>query len=134
MRRWLSRHEEEMKKHPYMLVNIDTVFDFGNMAVIEKEISIGAKHDRELVDMLYNIATKDLGYKFKISNLPFGATDAAEWSKRGHKATNLLAVPFDKGLPPNYHTFLDTYDRIDKRSLDAILDVCIRFLHVIDSQ
>ncbi|HIH77680.1 MAG TPA: Zn-dependent exopeptidase M28 [Halobacteria archaeon] len=133
MRRWLNRHEEEMKEHPYMLVNIDTVFDYDNMAVIEKESSIGAKHDRELVSTLYNIATKDLGYKFDISSLPFGATDAAEWSKRGYKATNLLAVPFDKGLPPNYHTFLDTYDRIDKRSLDAILNVCIRFLQVVDS-
>ncbi|VUT24128.1 MAG: Peptidase family M28 [Candidatus Methanolliviera sp. GoM_oil] len=134
MRRWLDRHEEEMKEHPYMLINIDTVFDFEAMGVIEKEVSIGAKHDPELVDMIYNIAAKDLGYKFKRADLPFGATDAAEWSRRGHRATNMLAAPFDSGLPPNYHTFLDTYDRIDARSLEAMLDICITFLKKIDSQ
>ena len=99
--------------------------------IIDKESGIGAKHNPTIYEPLLKIA-KEINSKTKIGTLPFGATDAATFSKNRVPATTLGGLNLKEELVPYYHTRNDTPEVIEKDALGQILEICVRYIKLID--
>lgn len=131
-KRYLKRHKEELTKNNVKMVNMDSIAESGKVIFVDKEPLIGAKHDPEIYIKLSKIA-KDMGLEAKIGSLPFGATDAAAFSKGGVSATTISDLDLEDELAPYYHTREDTPEVIDKEALGQVVQICVEYIKYIDS-
>lgn len=131
-KRFVSKHREELKAIPSYGLFLDGIYDEKFLAVITREIDPGAKHSPELIKMAQDVA-KGNEWKMKRSIIPLGATDAAPFSKSGIPSTCLLCQD-TRGLAPNYHTRLDTIDRVRPESMSVVLQLVIEMIERIDKR
>ncbi|MFX1590277.1 MAG: M28 family metallopeptidase, partial [Promethearchaeota archaeon] len=131
-KRYITSHFEELKETEAIVINMDGLAKKDIVIVIDKESGIGAKHNPEVVKSLYKIA-KDINDKAKIASLPFGATDAAAFSKKGLPATCLGGLNLKEELAPYYHTRNDTPEVIEEEALGQAVQICVEYLKFIDS-
>jgi Zn-dependent M28 family amino/carboxypeptidase len=132
-KRYLKRHKEQLKRNNVKMVNMDSIAESGKVIFVDKEPLIGAKHDPEIYLKLSKIA-KDMGLEAKIGSLPFGATDAAAFSKGGVSATTISDLDLEDELAPYYHTREDTPEVIDKEALGQVVQICVEYIKYIDSK
>ncbi len=130
-KRYIESHLEDLKKNKTLIVNMDSIAKKGSLVVVDKEPGIGATHDPKIYEPLYDIAKK-VNPIAKIGKLPFGATDAATFSKKGISATTISGLNLSDELVPYYHTRLDTPEVIEKESLGQIVEICVKYLNLID--
>ncbi len=130
-KRYVKAHYKELKESGTIVVNLESIAQKDVVIVHNKESGIGAKHDPGVYEKIFEIA-KDLNFNPKILSLPFGATDAAVFSKKKIPATTIGGLNLKDELPPHYHTRKDTPDVIDKEALGQIFQVCIEYLKFID--
>lgn len=131
-KRYIESHFKELKETGAIVINMDGLAKKDIIIVIDKESGIGAKHNPEVVKHLYKIA-KDINDNAKMGSLPFGATDAAAFSKKGIPATCLGGLNLKEELAPYYHTRNDTPKVIEEEALGQAVQICVEYLKFIDS-
>ncbi len=130
-KRYVAKHFDELKQSGAILINMDGIGKKDNIVIAKKEFLMGAKHDTTITKDLYKIA-QDLKIGSVIGTLPFGATDAAAFTKKKLLAGCIMAYPSKLELPDYYHTRLDTPDVVEKEALEQVLQICIEYLKKID--
>jgi len=129
-KRYVKAHYDELKENKTVLINMDGIAKKDSVVILEKEALIGAKHDPDLCATLLRIA-QEQGIKARLGTLPFGATDAAAFSRKKLPATSIGSTGLKK-LPEFYHTRLDTPDVVDKEALGQVLQICLGYIKYID--
>jgi len=129
-KRYVKKHIKELHKNTVVL-NMDGIANKDNILITKNESLIGAKHDKTINEKLLKIAN-DLNIKAKLGAIPFGATDAAAFSLKKIRATNISAFKFGFHLPYFYHTRFDTPDVVEKESLGQVMQICLEFLKDFD--
>ena len=132
-KRYVKRHFEELKRTETILVNMDGIAKKDTLIILEKESGIGAKHDPKIYQPIYEIAKK-MNPNAKFASLPFGATDAAAFSKKKLPVASLGGLDLGYELVPYYHTRYDAPDVVEKEALGQMLELCIKYLKRIDTQ
>ena len=132
-KRYVESHHEEMKQNGTILVNMDGIAKKDTFIILDKESGIGARHDPAIYEPIFEIA-RELNSNAKKAPLPFGATDAAAFSKKGIPAASLGGLNLVSELAPYYHTRYDTPDVIEKEALGQTLELCLRYLQKIDNE
>ena len=132
-KRFVKSHYEELKKTGTVIVNMDGIAKKNTLIILNKESGIGATHDPEIYQPIYEIA-KEMNPNAKIAPLPFGATDAAAFSKMSIPAASLGGLDLVSELTPYYHTRYDTPNVVEKEALGQMLELCIKYLKRIDTQ
>ncbi|MHA1361128.1 MAG: M28 family metallopeptidase [Candidatus Freyarchaeota archaeon] len=130
-KRYVKAHYDELKENKTVLINMDGIAKKDSVVILEKEALIGAKHDPDLCATLLRIA-QEQGIKARLGTLPFGATDAAAFSRKKLPATSIGSTELKK-LPEFYHTRLDTPDVVDKEALGQVLQICLGYIKYIDN-
>lgn len=129
-KRYVKKHLEEMKATPTYGLFLDCIYDEKFLAVANREIFTGAKHDPELVKMVHGVAGSH-NWPISIKSIPMGASDASAFSVKGIPSIFLLCQDTSK-LVPNYHTRDDIYEHIRPESLSVSLQLVIDMIERID--
>jgi aminopeptidase YwaD len=132
-KRFISAHYNQLKEDGTIVVNMDGIGKKDGIFILDREPGIGTKHSKMVYEPLFEIAKK-LNPNTKILPLPFGATDGAAFSKRGIPAASIGGLDLKGGLPPYYHTRLDTPEIVEKEALGQFVEICLEYLKRIDSQ
>jgi len=132
-KRFVSTHYNQLKEEGTIVVNMDGIGNKDAVFILDKESGIGTKHDPKIYRPLFEIAKK-LNSNPRISPLPFGATDGAIFSKKGIPTASIGGLNLKEGLPPYYHTRLDTPENVEKEALGQFVEICIEYLKEIDSK
>lgn len=124
-RAWVKAHRRELTDLPTYALNIDSIYHLADLQFLTSDLNNHLKLDRELTQKCIEIA-HGLGFPAKTALMKFGggATDAAELSKAGVKATTLIGMSTDlvrDGLV--YHTMQDTVDAIEPEAVAACLSI-----------
>ena len=132
-KRYVESHYEELKETRTVIVNMDGIAKKNTLIILDKESGIGATHDPKIYQPIYEIA-KEMNPNAKIASLPFGATDAAAFSKKGVPAASIGGLDLVSELAPYYHTRYDTPDVVEKEALGQMMELCVKYLKRIDTQ
>jgi hypothetical protein len=130
-KRYVKAHYKELKEKGTILINLDGIAAKDNIIIMNKETLIGAKHNPEICSALLKIA-QEQGINAQLGALPFGATDAAAFSRKKLPATTISSQDFSH-LPKFYHTRLDTPDVVEKEALGQVLQICLQYIKYIDN-
>jgi hypothetical protein len=130
-KRYIDTHLEDLKKTDTAVVNMDGIAKKDILGIFTRESGIGATHDSKIYKPLFEIA-KEINPLISLVKLPFGATDAAAFSKKGISATTIGGLNLEEILPSYYHTRFDTPDVIEKEALGQVVDICVKYLNLID--
>ncbi len=129
-KRFVKAHLKELKTQSCKVINIDSVAIKDKIVITKNEITIGAKHDKQLTQQLLDIGKKlNIGVRF--GPLPFGATDAVPFTKNRIPATTLMTYEMPR-LPKYYHTRNDAPKVVDKEALGQVLSMCVEFINQLD--
>jgi aminopeptidase YwaD len=130
-KRYVQSHYKQIKDSGALFVNMDGIGEQDNVIIAKNELLIGARHNKQMVEKLFEIA-QNAKIGAVIGTLPFGATDAAAFSKKHLPATVIMAYPHKLSLPKYYHTRLDTPDVVEKEALGQALQICTEYLKYLD--
>jgi acetylornithine deacetylase/succinyl-diaminopimelate desuccinylase-like protein len=130
-RRYARDHRSELLAMPCHVLNVDGVYDEQFLTVVAREFALGVRHDPRLVDLAERVAERR-GWKLRRGIIPFGATDAAEFTRAGISSVQLGCQDITR-LAPNYHTRLDTLERVRPESLVVMLQVVLDMIAEIDA-
>ncbi|MFX1497745.1 MAG: M28 family metallopeptidase [Promethearchaeota archaeon] len=132
-KRYIMSHIKELKENQTIVINYDSIAKKDILICIDREPGIGAKHDPIVFKTLYKIAS-NLNKNAKISSVPFGATDAAAFSKKKIPATSFFGLSLKDELVPYYHTRKDQPEVIEKEALGQAVQIGVKYLKWIDSE
>ena len=136
--RYVDKHFDELKRLDAECINMDGIHSKDNISIIDFEPSTRTKHSEIVVEKIIN-AAKSSQIKVKASALGgssmiekiigqvTGGTDATAFSKAGIKAANISAMDL-KQMLGFYHQPTDTVDKIEKGSLENVLQICISYI------
>jgi hypothetical protein len=136
--RYVAKHFDELKRFEAECVNMDAIHSKDNITIIDFEPSTRTKHSEIVVEKIIN-AAKSSQIKIKASAMGgsstfekivgqiTGGTDATAFSKAGIKAANISAMDLNKMLK-FYHQPTDTLDKIEKESLERVLQICLAYI------
>jgi acetylornithine deacetylase/succinyl-diaminopimelate desuccinylase-like protein len=130
-RRFAEAHRSELHAVPCHVLNVDGVYDERFLTAIELELALGVRHDPRLVALAERVATRR-GWKLRRGLVPFGGTDAAAFARAGVSSVSLLCQDISR-LAPNYHTRLDTLERVRPDSLTVMLQLVLDMIEEIDA-
>jgi hypothetical protein len=130
-KRYINTHLEDLKASNTHVVNMDGIAKKDILEILTKEPGIGATHDPKVYKPVYDIAKK-INPLSKLGKLPFGATDAAAFSKKEIPATTIGGLNLSETLAPYYHTRFDTPEVIEKEALGQVVDICVNYINFID--
>jgi hypothetical protein len=130
-RRFAEAHGSELRALPCHVLNVDGVYDERFLTAIEWELALGVRHDPRLVDLAERVATRR-GWNLHRGLVPFGGTDAAAFAWAGVSSVSLLCQDISR-LAPNYHTRLDTMERVRPDSLTVMLQLVLDMIEEIDT-
>lgn len=129
-KRYVSAHAAEMAALPTYGIFVDGVYDERHLTVVSRELFTGAVHDPRLVRLAKQMAAQH-GWPIREHMIPLGASDATAFSTAGIPSVALLCQDATR-LVENYHTRLDTIDRVRPQSLSTMLQVVLDMLQHID--
>ena len=136
--RYVEKHFDELKRFEAECINMDAIHSKDNITIIDFEPSTRTKHSEIVVEKIIN-AAKSSQIKIKASAIGgsstfekiigqiTGGTDATAFSKAGIKAANISAMDL-KQMLGFYHQPTDTLDKIEKESLERVLQICIAYI------
>jgi hypothetical protein len=130
-KRYVAAHARELKEVPTYGLFIDGVYDERHLTAVTRELFTGARHDQRLVQLAKEVASTH-GWPIREHVIPIGATDATPFSQAGIPAVCLLCQDATR-LVPNYHTRLDTIDRVRPTSLGVMLQLVLDMMQRLDS-
>jgi hypothetical protein len=136
--RYVDKHREELKRLDAECINMDAIQSLKNISIIDFEPSTRTKHSEVVVEKIVKAAKSSQieinasalggssGFE-KVFGQVTGGTDATAFSKAGIKAANISAMNLNKMLK-FYHQPTDTLDKIEKGSLERVLQICIAYI------
>jgi aminopeptidase YwaD len=124
-RAWVRAHRPCLAALPTSALNIDSIYRLQELQFLTSDLNSHVKLDRPLAEQCLRIAHR-LGYPAAPAVMRFGggATDAAELTRAGVRATTMIAMStrlVRDGLV--YHTMQDTVDAIEPAAVAACLAV-----------
>ena len=131
-KRYAAAHRAAHAAVPTIDVNVDGVYDEAHLSAVTTEVSTGVRHDGELTALAAQVAG-GLGLPLRRVAIPLGVTDATAFAQAGVRTLALLAQD-TRTLVPNYHTRLDTLDRVRPEALAAMRDVVVGVVRALDGQ
>ncbi len=108
----------------------DTLRDFDDMGIYNKDMSGTVKLDAETADLVRR-ASQEVGLDLPYANVFFGSSDAAALAQGGMKACCLAAM--DPTPARYYHTRLDTPDNLDPKTISAGIKTLIETAFLFDA-
>lgn len=129
-KRFVAKYGWVLHQLPTWDINIDGVYDEAYLAAVTRELTTGTVHDPNLVSLAQSVADNN-GWKMQRAVIPFGGTDAASFASAGIRSVALLCQDTNT-LAPNYHTRLDTLDRVRPESLTVMHGVVTGMVSAID--
>jgi ABC-type multidrug transport system fused ATPase/permease subunit len=133
--RYVSSHLDELKEVETYVLNLDGLETPDKFHVIEYEPTTRTWHSQEMVNKVLeaaknvNVEVKRLGsgkLEKTLGRLS-GGSDAAAFSKAGLKATFLNSADW-KTRSSYYHQSEDTFDKIQRGTLENALKICLNFI------
>jgi aminopeptidase YwaD len=133
---YVRRHSAELHATPTIVLNIDSVFYYKDLAVLTRDRNWSCKLSRSMVHDIREVAA-DRGLCLKTMGIPFGGggTDAAAFATAGIETTSIIAQP--AGLFSNdhlYHTSRDVVERIEIEAVRAVVEIAVGYLRKVDSR
>lgn len=133
--RYVARHEDELRRVPSELVNMDGLQAASRVMIFGVEPTTRTVHSREISERLAMAARSEgiettvfgVDPKDKIAGMFTGGTDAAAFSKAGLQASSFASLAV-RDYGNHYHTSRDTPDRIEPGALANALRTCIAYL------
>jgi Zn-dependent M28 family amino/carboxypeptidase len=129
--------KEYVKKHcgeddvETVFVGTDTLRDFDDMGVYNKDMTGTVKLDKQAAAMVKH-ASDIAGYNLPYSSVFFGSSDAAAIQQGGMKAVALAAM--DPTPARYYHTRGDTADNLDPKTIEAGINILLETAFLYDSE
>jgi aminopeptidase YwaD len=130
-KRYVAAHARELKEIPTYGLFIDGVYDEHHLTAVTRELFTGVRHDQRLVQMAKEVASTH-GWPIREHVIPIGATDATPFSQAGIPSVCLLCQDTTR-LVPNYHTRLDTIDRVRPTALTVMLQLVLDMMQRLES-
>lgn len=128
-KRFVEKHREELKDS--ILFNFECPSaDYFLVATEEKMFF--AKHSPKAVEIAKK-ACERVKANFKVGSLPFAGSDAANFSRKGLKATTIFGLAFD-GAPYYWHTLEDTPEKLRLDSIAKAVEIGIEIARIVDEE
>ncbi|MHA1130545.1 MAG: M28 family metallopeptidase [Candidatus Helarchaeota archaeon] len=124
-KRFVAKHKEELINSK--TINFDMVAK-GEISIISREPYFTAKHSMELAKE-FQQSTPYL----PIRVVHFGGSDAANFSKKGLQAINIMGLT-PEGYPDTWHVMEDTPAVIEPEKLKRTLEATIQYLVDLDDR
>lgn len=131
-KRYARRHLAELRAVPTYAVFLDGIYDEGYLTAFKREVFCGAKMDPHLVELAQKAAAAS-GYPMKTAVLAVGASDGSAFCREGIPSVSICCQDSSR-LVPQYHTRLDTAEKVRKESLAVTLQVVLEMLKLIDRE
>lgn len=130
---YMKAHAEEIKASGIetAFIAVDTLRDYETQAVYAKDMSGITKHDKRVCNMLKK-GGEMCGVEMEFSSVYAGASDAAAVTQAGIPATCYAAM--DPGPPRYYHTRLDTWDNMDRKTVEKGVEILITTAFLFDEK
>ena len=130
-RAFAKLHQNDLLKGAVWMMNIDGVGDAYSFNLLQGEIMLAEKYDEEFTAML-RTAYERAGVKYNTFWLDVGASDAISLIRLKKKAITFSAQ--DNSPRENYHTHLDTVDRIDPQAIEKMNEIVLDVVDQIDEK
>ena len=130
-KRYAEAHAAEHAALPTLDINVDGVYDEAFLTAITRELTTGVTHDAALIALAARCAG-DRGQALGRGLIPFGGTDGAAFAQAGLRTLALLAQD-TRRLAPNYHTRLDTPERVRPEALAVMRDLVVDVVQSLDA-
>ncbi len=131
-KRFVRRHSAELKRIPTFGLFLDGICDERRIGVVRAEYCTGARHHAGLVRLACEVG-RLRGWPIHRQAIPIGGTDAAAFSRMGVPACTLVGMDCHS-LVDNYHTRLDTLERVRPVALARTLQIVVDMLERLDRQ
>lgn len=106
---------------PYF-VNLDSLRDYDHFNAVKGDSWQFTKFDEDLKNMLIR-AFENAGVKPNVIVNPVGGCDSTPICKRGYKTITFAAQ--DPVVTDYYHTYNDTYESLDMKTLEKSIDILL---------
>jgi hypothetical protein len=138
--RYVQKHLNELRKFDAECINMDAIQSTNRISIIDYEPTTRTMHSDIVVKKLIkmaelvkvNLEKSGLGGSSKLEKVIgqlTGGTDATAFSKAGIKAASITAMNLKKMLK-FYHQPTDTLDKIEKGSLENVLEICLAYIQI----
>jgi hypothetical protein len=133
-RAWVRDRLPQLPALPRVVLNTDSVFDARQLKVMTRDLNGLVTLDAALARRL-GVVAQDLGLKLEAFPLWFGggATDAAEFQRKGVTAASILAMDTNPlGAHTLYHRPDDIPENLDPEAVRAIIEIYCTYIHQSD--
>lgn len=112
-------------------INIDGLYNAEELSILTRDGNGLVGLDEPLAMELSALA-KSMGYKFRVGKLSFfsGATDSSSASLAGIRSVCITGMA--PGFDTAAHTSKDTIDKVEKKSLEAVISLIIKYIESKD--
>lgn len=128
---WSEAHKNDYKDAETIIVAYDTIHESEVLQVNRRDLNGIVKSDEEATNLFVE-AAKNVGVKFSVGTVPFGATDSAAFSQGGFRATGITGV--NHVLQPYYHTRKDSWDNLNEKCIADCFEISVEALRLWDAK
>ncbi len=132
-KRFVSEHKEELKNRQGMLLNLESL-NAEAFLIATGETMFLAKHSPLVIEFASKAAEKVAGkidFSYRVANLPFAGSDAANFSRKGLHATTMFGLA-TTGIPTDWHTLNDIPENLVGSRIAKAAEVALQFVYDID--
>jgi hypothetical protein len=128
-RAFVKKHKNDLLKGEVWNLNIDGVSDDYSFNLMKGEAMLATNYNTDLVNIVTAVLN-EFGLYRPFWKLDVGASDAVTLCQAGKRAYTFAAQ--DTTPLNNYHTYMDTLDRINPEALRKMLILVLRVIEKID--
>lgn len=130
---WAKKHKDEQKGIETYIISFDTMRDYDYMTIYYRDMTGLVKNSPEVVELLDKACKDpDVNHPLKHGIVPFGASDAAAFSKCGFKAAAVAGQ--NPKYAPYYHNRRDTPDQMIKETIALGIDIALAAVETFDAE
>lgn len=130
-RAYIKRHLDDLNDIPTIFIGLETLRDYEDIAIYERDMSGTVKMDSGVCSLLKK-AGKQAGLDLPYSSVYLGASDGAAVQQLGIPAVTLAAM--NPGPPRYYHTRRDTADNMNMKTVEKGLEIALNALFIYDEE
>ena len=126
-----KRHKGENKDVETYIIAFDTMRDYDYMTIYHRDMTGMVKNSPEVVALLDEACNDpDVNHPLPHGVVPFGASDAAAFSRGGFKAA--VVAGQNPKYAPYYHNRRDTPDQMIPETFALGLDIALAAIEAFD--
>lgn len=133
---FLQRHRTEIENTPTYAVNIDSIYDYDDLALLARDrnglVRLSVSQNQRCMEI-----AKQLGIEIKLKKIPFGGggTDGSWFATNHSQAISIIGMPMNfRKKVVYYHTPYDTIDKIEPKAVQAVMELVVNYILEIDSR